>query len=87
MADTFPHTAAPPQGISPPLMTAQVLQQTLHALHLLLAEPPHSHAGTWSQQRQRALLWRNRQHLPLLAGFRADGSVDVLFDAMRLTAP
>ena len=87
MADTFPHTAAPPQGISPPLMTAQVLQQTLHALHTLLAEPPHSRAGSWSQQRQRALLWRNRQPLQLLAGFRADGSADLLFAAMRLTAP
>lgn len=61
MADTFsPNTVAPPPGISSPL-TAQVLQHTLHALHTLLAEPPHSRAGSWCQQRQRALLWRNRQ--------------------------
>jgi len=87
MADTFsPNTAAPPLGIASPL-TAQVLRQTLHALHTLLAEPPHSGAGSWSQQRQRALLWRNRQRLQLLAGFRADGSADVLCEAMGLTQP
>ncbi len=86
MADTFHTTAAPPPGIAPSPITTQVLQQTLHALHTLLAEPPHSSAGSWSQQRQRALLWRNRQPLQLLAGFRADGSADLLFAAMRLTA-
>ena len=85
MADTFSrHSAAPPHGVSPPLMTAQVLQQTLYTLHLLLAESPHSRAGSWSQQRQRALLLRNRQCLPLLAGFRADGSADLLFEALTL---
>ncbi|MBX9936627.1 hypothetical protein [Giesbergeria anulus] len=87
MADTFsPNTVAPPPGISSPL-TAQVLQHTLHALHTLLAEPPHSRAGSWCQQRQRALLWRNRQRLQLLAGFRADGSADLLHGAMGLTQP
>lgn len=75
MADTFsPTTASPP--------SAQLLQRTLHSLQVLLAEPPHSRAGTWCQQRQRALLWRNRQCLQLLAGFRADGSADVLLAAM-----
>lgn len=87
MADTFsPHTAAPPPSASC-LPSAQVLQHTLHHLQLLLAEPPHSHAGPWCQQRQRALLWRNHQRLQLLAGFRADGSADLLCDAMRLTTP
>ena len=75
MADTFSHrTAAPP--------SAQVLQRTLQHLEVLLAEPAHSRNGTWCQQRQRALLWRNRQCLQLLAGFAADGSADLLFAAM-----
>ena len=88
MADTFPaNTAAPPPPSLSFLPTAQVLQHTLHALHTLLAEPPHSRAGSWCQQRQRALLWRNRQRLQLLAGFRADGSADLLHEAMGLTQP
>lgn len=87
MADTFfPNTAAPPPGISSPL-TAQVLQQTLHALHTLLADPPHSHAGTWCQQRQRDLLLHNRPRLQWLAGFRTDGTSDLLCDALTLSAP
>ena len=79
MADTFSRTpTAPP--------SAQVLQRTLQQLEILLAEPAHSRNGTWCQQRQRALLWRNRPCLQLLAGFAADGSTDLLFAAMTQRA-
>ena len=87
MADTFSlHTVAPPRGLAS-LPSASVLQHTLHHLQLLLADSPHSHAGTWCQQRQRALLLHNRPRLQWLAGFRTDGSTDLLCDALTLSAP